>query len=134
MKRCVAAGCSNTYRDGVSLFLFPKDPQMRKKWADQVKRTRNKWDGPTDHSVLCSCHFEEHCFEADMKLAQSFGVEGKKKPRLKPDAVPTLFQRPKRPTSVDAVTEPSQPVKKRRVAFEKRERQRVSVVGVMQFS
>ena len=65
---------------------------MCKKWADQAKRTGGKWDGPKDHSVLCSYHFEEHYFEADMKLAQSFGVENKKKPQLKPDAVPTLFQ------------------------------------------
>ena len=102
---------------------------MRKKWADQVKRTRDKWDGPTDHSVLCSSHFEEHCFEADMKLAESLGVESKKKPRLKPDAVPTLFQRPvsKRP-SMEAVAEPELPKKMRRVAYEKRERQRVSTL------
>ena len=103
---------------------------MRKKWADQVKRTRDKWDGPTDHSVLCSCHFEEHCFEAEVRLAESLGVDSKKKPRLKADAVPTLFQRPassKRP-SMDAVAEPEQPKKKRRVAYEKRERQRVSTV------
>ena len=65
VKRCAAADSSNTYKDGVSLFLFPKDPELRKKWADQVKRTRDKWDGPTDHSVLCSNHFDERCFEAD---------------------------------------------------------------------
>lgn len=125
VKRCVAAGCSKTYKDGVSLFLFPKDPQMRKKWADQVKRTRDKWDGPTDHSVLCSCHFEEHCFEAEMRLAESLGVEYKKKSRLKSDAVPTIFPRPApKRSSMDAVPEPT---KKRRVAFEKRERQRVGI-------
>lgn len=44
-----------------SPFHFPKDPHMCKKWADQVKRTRDKWDGPTDHPVLYSCHLEEHC-------------------------------------------------------------------------
>lgn len=71
VKRCVAAGCSN---DGVSLFLFPKDPQLRKKWADQVKRTRDKWDGPTDNSILCSC------FKGVMKLAISLGVKSQKKP------------------------------------------------------
>ena len=102
VKRSVAAGCSKTYKDEVSLFLFPKDPQMRKKWADQVNRTKDKWDGPSDQSVLCSSHFEEHCFEADMKLAESLGVESKKKPRLKSDAVPTLFRRPvsKRPSTL----------------------------------
>ena len=93
VKHCVAAGCSNTYKDGASLFLFPKDPQTYKKWADQVKRTRDKWDRPLDHSVLCSCHFKEHCFEAEVKLAESLGIDSKNKPQLKPDAVPTHFQR-----------------------------------------
>ena len=62
--RCVAVGCRNTHKDGISLFLFPKDSSMRKKWADlvktrvyNVKRHREKWE-PTEHSVLCSKHFE----------------------------------------------------------------------------
>ena len=68
--------------------------------------------------------------EREVRLAESLGVNSKKEPRLKADAVPTLFQRPassKRP-SMDAVAEPEQPKKKRRVAYEKRERQRVSTV------
>ena len=28
VKRCVTAGCSNTYKDGVSLFLFPKSESL----------------------------------------------------------------------------------------------------------
>ena len=38
VNRCIAAGSSNTHKDGVSLFLFPKDAAMRKNWADQVKQ------------------------------------------------------------------------------------------------
>ena len=60
--RCVAAGCNNTQKDGFSLFLFPKDARLRKKWADQVRRTREKWM-PTDHSVICNKHFDNNCFE-----------------------------------------------------------------------
>ena len=48
-KRCVAAGCNNTYKSGVGLFLLPKDPQLCKNWTDQVKRTRYRWEGPFDH-------------------------------------------------------------------------------------
>ena len=40
VKHCVVAGCSNTYKDGVSLFLFPKDEELQKKWAQQVKRVK----------------------------------------------------------------------------------------------
>ena len=57
-KRCVAAGCTLTHKGGVHLYGFPKDPALRKQWAMQVKRTRDKWE-PTYHSRLCSKHFEE---------------------------------------------------------------------------
>ena len=50
-----------------------------------------------EHSRLCSCHFEESCFEVRMKLSESLGLE-KRSATLKADAVPTLFTRlvPKR--------------------------------------
>ena len=119
----MAAGCSLTHKDGVSLFRFPKDPTLRKKWADQVKRTRAKWE-PSDYSVLCSKHFADHCFHQDSKLSESMGL-GKRKARLKSEAIPTLFDKPvtlkrKSPASETPV------IKKRRGAFEKRERYRVS--------
>ena len=89
---CVAAGCYNTHRDGVSLFQFPKDSALREKWAEQVKRYREDWE-PTRHSVLCSEHFDDSCFEMAARLMPSFGL-GKTKRSLKPGAVPTLFSRP----------------------------------------
>ena len=127
VKTCVAAGCSNTYKEGVSLFHFPKDSVMRKKWADQVKKIRDKWE-PTDHSVLCSKHFEESCFETDTLLMGSLGL-GKKKIYLKADAVPTLFSKPisalKRTTPSEASPVPEQK-RRKSAAYEKRERARVS--------
>lgn len=122
--RCVAAGCSLTHKDGVSLFYFPKDPALRKKWADQVMRTRDKW-GPTDYSVLCSKHFEDHCFQQDSKLSESMGL-GKRKARLRVDAIPTLFEKPATLKRNSAASETPAP-KKRRDAFEKRERSRVNM-------
>ena len=94
VRTCVAAGCNNTNKDGVNLFKFPKEKTLRKRWADQVKRHRDKWD-PTDHSVLCSKHFEESCFAVDTLLAETLGLR-KKKARLNLDAVPTIFRKPKR--------------------------------------
>ena len=49
--RCVAAGCSNTTKDGVSLHRFPSDPKYRRIiiWTTKVKLTRAKWSG---HSFL----------------------------------------------------------------------------------
>ncbi len=88
-KRCAAAGCSNTYKDNISLFLFPKDDDLRSKWIKQVKRTRAEWSGPSDHSVLCSDHFDGNCFEPDTEIASQMGL--KKGVRLKVDAVPTIL-------------------------------------------
>lgn len=143
VKRCVAAGCSNTYSMGVSLFLFPKDPVLRQKWTKNVQRTRAKWSGPTEHSVLCSQHFESSCFEPDADLASEMGLH--KRRRLKVDAVPTLFERPgpqacqmsisdsgpsgstlsrKRMPSSLSFTDASAS-KKTRSAYEKRERSRI---------
>ena len=88
-----------------------------------MKRHRDKWE-PTKHSVLCSLHFEQSCFTSDTILVQSLGL-GKKRPILKPDAVPTLFTKPvtlKRKSEMD---QPPSTCKKRKVAFEKRERCRV---------
>ena len=92
VKCCVAAGCSNTYSDNVSLFKFPKDPVLRQKWVKNVQRTRAQWSGPSEYSVLCSQHFDSSCFEPDSELASQMGIQ--KRRRLKDDAIPTLFERP----------------------------------------
>ncbi|XP_062511813.1 THAP domain-containing protein 10-like [Corticium candelabrum] len=91
VKRCVAAGCSNSHSDQVSLFSFPQDPVLRKRWTEAVQRTRDKWNWPSRYSVLCSDHFTEDCFETDHLLASSFGIA--RRARLKPDVVPTHFVR-----------------------------------------
>ena len=146
VKRCVAAGCSNTYRENLSFFKFPRDPVMRQKWVKQVQRTRAEWSGPSEHSVICSVHFTDDCFETN--LAEKFGLEKRKRP--KEDAVPTIFRRfcsqsqknPSLSTELEAshsskrkgITEEPDlsktvddfaPTKKKRSAYEKRERARV---------
>ena len=92
VKRCVAAGCSNTYSSGVSLFYFPKDQAKRLLWTRQVQRTRAEWKGPSEHSVLCSDHFTDDCFEPAAAIASSLGLAQPRR-RLKADAVPTVFVR-----------------------------------------
>ena len=37
VKRCVATDCSNMYKDGVSLFQFPRDLALRKQWTKRCK-------------------------------------------------------------------------------------------------
>ena len=97
---CIAAGCSNTRSDVVSLFKFPSDPLLREKGTREVKRTHDSWSGPTKHSVLCEKHFAEDSFEADSAIASSTGIAKRK--RLRHNAIPTIFERPRLPTETSA--------------------------------
>ncbi|XP_011405984.1 PREDICTED: THAP domain-containing protein 10-like [Amphimedon queenslandica] len=93
--RCVAYSCSNTTNvAGISTYYFPKDSCLKKKFVDQVKKTRDKWSEPTAHSVLCCNHFSQDCFEGGFELGKGFGI--KKKRKLKENAVPTIFNRNQR--------------------------------------
>ena len=143
VKNCVAV----TYGHSVSLFKFPKDRALRQKWIRNVQKTIANWDGPSEHSVLCSQHFESSCFEVDSELAAQMGIQ--KRRRLKPDAVPTVFDRPaiQLPSSAQPEPGPSRVSRKRsstgsssfadtttkkiRTAYEKRERSRVSSLKIM---
>ena len=49
--RCVSAGCRNMPSDSVSLFRFPKDPNLCGVWTRQVERTR--WIGSLARHVDC---------------------------------------------------------------------------------
>ena len=67
---CVAGGpnkvsCTNSGdTQGISMHCFPKDPAVRKKWVQFVRRHRTDFD-PSKYSskiFLCSAHFAESCF------------------------------------------------------------------------
>ena len=123
----MAAGCSNTHSQGVSLFTFPREVKLKKQWIREVKKTRDKWQGPSESSVLCSDHFTEDSFDSATLLEAQFGLLKKRK--LKPGAVPTLFKKPeallrKRAGSTQDLEVPAP--KRREGAYEKRERSRVS--------
>ena len=49
VNRCVAAGCSNTPSDRVSLLHLPNDGILRRIWEKQVQRTVAQWKS-TKHS------------------------------------------------------------------------------------
>ena len=61
-RRCIVAGCDYVGREGCSLYNFPKDATIRKKWIKPVKEQRNNLDSPFLCSLLCSNHFTEDCF------------------------------------------------------------------------
>ena len=88
--RCVAMWCGNTTKDGYSLHKFPKDPFLRTRWNRFVKAKREDWQDATEHSLLCSFHFE-----AEWLLGEMMKREGcRNKIDLFPGAVPTVHKTP----------------------------------------
>ena len=125
VKRCIAAGCSNTYKNNVSLFTFPRDHSLREQWTRQVRRTRAGWSGPTATSYLCSDHFTEDCFDESSLMAAKLGIQKRK--TLKPDAVPTVFPKtvqqkaappPSKKRAASCSTEPDSQISKKEVVKE----------------
>jgi len=103
MPGCSAVDCANSTANGFKLYRFPKQPSRRKEWAIKVKR--DQWV-PNDHTKLCEVHFEEDQFNTK--------ADGSKK--LKPTAVPTIFNHRPRGTKRKAPRwkneEPEQPLQK----------------------
>ena len=99
MGLCVAYGCnteSGIHR--ISMFTFPKDPKRRKLWIDRLNRgqTATKIFAPNSHSKLCIKHFDDNQFIIHQTFAEQIGYGGVRRVRLKPDAVPTIFEKPKK--------------------------------------
>ena len=82
VKRCVAAGCSNTTSATVSLHKFPSNPAIRQLWVKAVQKTRAEWKGPSEHSRLCSEHFEDSCSESNVGIASKMGIQTLRRLRL----------------------------------------------------
>ena len=61
-KKCVAAGCSNTPSDRVSLLKLPSDGILRHIWEKQVQRTSSPVESYQALSFLCSDHFTGDLF------------------------------------------------------------------------
>ena len=133
VNRCVAAGCSNTATERISLFRFPRDHALPAQWEKQVQRTRAQWKA-TEHSYICSEHFTDDCFKVDTALASKFGIS--KGRRLKPGSIPTIFNRSStlctsaetplsRKRAAASGTDRGTVPKRKRGAVEKRERHEV---------
>ncbi|XP_050023791.1 uncharacterized protein [Dermacentor andersoni] len=91
---CCAVGCDRNTPD-VTLHKFPVDKRLRAKWVAAVRRIN--WS-PSEHSRLCSAHFTDECYELSVRLSLDFGIAAGARPRagkLKPDAVPTIFDHSK---------------------------------------
>lgn len=88
-ERCVLGGCSNTRKDNVHLFRWPKkNPGISRQWTRFVNCTRANFQ-LTQRSVLCSDHFSDDCYANLMKMRHGFT----RIPELKEDAVPSIKKR-----------------------------------------
>ena len=75
MPNCAAFGCTNRSSEKPSLLFrqIPsgtRDKQLRTRWLNNIKR-----DGelPKNNSFyICSEHFEDECFERDLKVRFKF--------------------------------------------------------------
>ncbi|XP_074649035.1 uncharacterized protein LOC141904348 [Tubulanus polymorphus] len=117
--RCVCFGCDYSDR---GIFLFPKNPVLREKWASFVGLKRLNWSGPTSNSVVCYRHFTNDDFVNKMQYDAQFA----KRLLLKQGAVPSIHTVIETPESTsqpeDFFSPPRKPGRK---VFEKRERRRV---------
>ena len=84
----------------VSFLKFPSDPNSREQWSKEVKRTRDHWSGASNYSVLCEKHLTADSFKPDSAIATTMGLAKRK--RLKYGAIPTVFERPRKPLPSEA--------------------------------
>ncbi|XP_077969040.1 THAP domain-containing protein 2-like [Styela clava] len=85
MVGCSALNCTGRYEKGKRMFRFPTDLSRRKRWS--INCRRDKWF-PSKNARLCQDHFEKSQFEGQR-------LDGNTK--LKPNAIPTLFDVPNCP-------------------------------------
>ncbi|VDI81022.1 Hypothetical predicted protein [Mytilus galloprovincialis] len=90
MSTCQVFGCFGYYYKGASLYKFP-DPLKQKELYQTWLRILNLQDDsftPSRHKGVCSDHFETSSYELNF-MTKLIGHTPR--PRLKPDAVPTIF-------------------------------------------
>ena len=114
---CVAGApnqqsCQNrSFTPGIRVYKFPKDPVVRGKWVQFVRRHDFK-DPTSAYTSLCSAHFEESSYEKNLAVLSSMEAQGLKMNwSLKRDAVPT------RDTIVPPAPEELSDRRKRQVRF-----------------
>jgi len=70
VRSCSAFGCRNKWEEGseIKFYKLPKNVELRELWLANIKR-----DGklPRDENFfICSNHFEEDCFQRDLKVSR----------------------------------------------------------------
>ena len=97
MVHCCVPGCNNhsSKMCNISYHRIPNNKGLRKAWLARIRRNNLP---PLQNCYVCSEHFTDDCFEADLKA--QLMPELKVKRRLKRDAIPSVFlfgPEPKKP-------------------------------------
>lgn len=73
-KFCVAAGCTPTHRDNVSLHEFPREnrAEIRRLWIDIVKTKRKDFTNTSKYSVLCEKHFTQEYYHMEYSIKKAW--------------------------------------------------------------
>lgn len=118
MVYCVAYNCNSRSGHGLGMYTFPKDEHRRKIWVQKVKRHNFV---PSEHSRLCSRHFDFDQFVIDPRIASSVKFTPKQR-RLKHDAIPMIFDYRKPNEKKSPMKSPGKRKKRTSRAVEKRQR------------
>ena len=112
-KLCVVlvAGCRNKSSASVTLFKFPTDPNLLRKWTQKVSQCCDHWQGqgpgPSAVLWLCSEHFTPDCIARRNSFEGNLTGNRPCRRQLVDGAIPSLFHH----TSEPAVTPKHKPAK-----------------------
>ncbi|GFQ95670.1 THAP domain-containing protein 2 [Trichonephila clavata] len=93
--KCFVSGCRSNYcsEPKVRVFSFPRDEILKNQWLQAIQREDKRQ--PSKASKICALHFkaEDIITEASgfNSKTQEFITVALQKHRLKPDAVPSIF-------------------------------------------
>nr|CAI5849772.1 unnamed protein product [Callosobruchus analis] len=95
VNRGCVPNCTGNYKSSgrnVHIFKFPKDEDLHEKWLRSIHRESFQI---SDDTVVCHLHFVETDIlhttsEVDWKTGKTLTVN-LKKPKLKPNAIPSIF-------------------------------------------
>lgn len=115
---CCVPACTNRRNKcpGLSFHAFPKDDQLRRRWIAAIKRDEGRFFAIGSDTRVCSAHFTAEDYFAQCGPEVLSEGQGRRRPCLKRDAVPSIFSfRP-------AVTTRPSPSKRRQDALERYEK------------
>ncbi|GAB6029307.1 hypothetical protein CHUAL_005072 [Chamberlinius hualienensis] len=117
MPYCASPDCNNSTNKGYRLFAFPRDPIKREKWRQNCGRG-DDWKPSKNHKI-CELHFDDNQYET-----RALTCNGNRK--LKPCAVPTLFQKSPHSTAVDMPSKKT--LKKKELSSKRNQKSETTII------